>query len=155
VAARKPSDRRHGGDEEIPDLNLVPIMAIMVILIPMLIYMFTFHQIRVQRVMAPRRGTGAKKANEEKKEKELNLTIVIKRNQGFALTWEQALMDGTQTSDLIKMRTFQGEQEAYCGDPSDPDAERHQGCEFVNGVCQCYDFPAFLQLSRAKKAEVQ
>jgi len=88
MAARKPSERRHGSVDEVPELNLVPIMAIMVILIPMLIYMFTFHQIRVQRVMAPRRGTGAQKTKEEKKEKELNLTILIKKDRGFQVTWE-------------------------------------------------------------------
>ena len=39
--ARKPSDRAHG-EEVNADLNLVPIMAILIILIPVLLYAFTF-----------------------------------------------------------------------------------------------------------------
>ena len=150
MAARKPSERRHGGENEIPELNLVPIMAIMVILIPMLIYMFTFHQLRVQRVMAPRRGTGAQKTKEEKKEKELNLTILIKKDRGFRLTWEQALMPETQSLPLIKMRQV---DDNYCGDPADKDSQRAQGCWLRAEGCYCYDFPElYNELVKKKEA---
>lgn len=149
MAARKPSERRHGGADEIPELNLVPIMAIMVILIPMLIYMFTFHQIRVQRVMAPRRGTGAQKTNEEKKEKELNLTILIKKDRGFQVTWEQALMPDTQASKMISMRQV---DDIFCGDPNDSKSVRAQGCWPRAEGCFCYDFAAlYNELVQKKK----
>jgi len=151
MAARKPSDRRHGGEDEVPELNLVPIMAIMVILIPMLIYMFTFHQIKVQRVMAPRRGTGAAKAKEEKKEKELNLTILIKKDKGFRLTWEQALMPETQSLPLIAMRKV---DDKYCGDPNDQEQDpRAQGCWPRAEGCLCFDFAAlYNELVKKKEA---
>jgi biopolymer transport protein ExbD len=139
MAARKPSDRRHGGsNDDNPEVNLAPIMAIMVILIPILIYMFTFHQIKVQRVMAPRKGTGAQKTKEEKKEKELNLTILIKKDRGFQVTWEQALMeDGAQASETIQMRQV---DDQFCGDPSDRKKVRSQGCWPRAEGCFCYDF---------------
>ena len=91
-------------------------MAIMVILVPMLIYMFTFHQIKVQRVTAPRRGTGAKKAKEEQKEKPLNLTVIIlnKKEKGFKLTWDETLMTEQQSTPLIPMVQSKDEN---CGDP--------------------------------------
>ena len=41
--ARKPSSRRHS-TTDLDDVNLVPIMSILVILIPMLIYAFTFFE---------------------------------------------------------------------------------------------------------------
>jgi biopolymer transport protein ExbD len=136
--ARKPSDRSHGqGEEEPGDVSLVPIMAIMVILIPMLIYMFTFHTIKVQRVMAPRRGTGAKKASEDKKEKELNLTIMIKREKGFQLSWEEQLMTETQNAPLLPMRQA---KDVHCGDPNSDKDERVQGCNRRAEGCYCYDF---------------
>jgi biopolymer transport protein ExbD len=138
MAARKPSSRSHGQQEEDPELNLVPIMAIMVILIPMLIYMFTFHLIKVQRVMAPRRGTGAKKAQEEKQEKPLNLTILIKRDKGFQLSWEEQLMSESQSAPLLAMRQL---DDIFCGDPSQPDKDtRAQGCFPRPEGCFCYDY---------------
>ena len=64
--ARKPSERAHGEDVE-AELNLVPIMAILVILIPVLLYAFTFFEVKVQAVAAPRLGP-AKKTEKNKDE---------------------------------------------------------------------------------------
>ncbi len=152
MAARKPSERRHGsGEEPEASVSLIPVMAIMVILVPMLIYMFTFHQIKVQRVMAPRRGTGAKKTQEEKKDKELNLTILIKRDRGFQLSWEEALMTDTQQAPLLPMRQA---KEEYCGNanpgPGEKDS-RAQGCWRRAEGCYCYDFVALYNELVAKK----
>lgn len=148
MAARKPSERRHGGGEELSELNLVPIMAIMVILVPMLIYMFTFHQIKVQRVMAPRRGTGAKKPVDEQKQKELNLTIMI-ADDGFQLTWEEALM--TDTAKAPKLGLIKVKDEA-CGDPESEKDDGQQGCIMKSGGCYCYDFPGLYAALVDKKS---
>ena len=137
MPARKPSDRRHGGDDDVAALNLVPIMAILVILIPMLIYMFNFSEIKVQRVMAPRRGTGSK-TTKETKEKPLNLTVMIKGTNGFALTWEEALMPDMQRLPVIPMRQADSK---YCGDPDKPEDNRRHGCWYRPEGCFCYDFP--------------
>ncbi len=147
MAARKPSERRHGAEEESPELNLVPIMAIMVILIPMLIYMFNFSEIKVQRVMAPRRGTGAQKTKEEKKEKPLNLTIKIQGDKGFALQWEEALMTDNRRAPLIPMRQASNE---FCPNPEEP-GTGSQGCIMRSDGCFCYDFAGlYTELVRLK-----
>lgn len=148
MAARKPSERAHGGESEVADLNLVPIMAIMVILVPMLIYMFNFNQIRVQRVTAPRRGTGSKKAADESKEKELNLTVLIRKDKGFQVTWEEALMPDQQTTPLIPM---QQSDDSDCGNPEDPKADRTPGCFPRPEGCFCYDTAALYTELVAKK----
>ena len=139
MAARKPSERSHGGGgDDVPDLNLVPIMAIMVILIPMLIYMFTFHTIKVQQVMAPREGTGAKKTQEEKQKKPLNLTVTIKKGTGFLLQWEEDIEQSTKESPIIGLVTVDATK--WCDTENDGKGML-QGCENQNGVCTCYDFP--------------
>jgi len=133
MAARKPSERRHVGSDNVPELNLVPIMAIMVILIPMLIYMFTFHQIRVQRVSAPRRSTQTSKANEEQK-KPLNLTVIIRQNKGFTVTWEEDAQQGTQDGGPIGL--YKAPDDKWC----DAD-DGIRGCLEIadQGGCVCYD----------------
>ena len=131
MAARKPSERRHADSDASPELNLVPIMAIMVILIPMLIYMFTFHQIRVQRVSAPRTSTQTSKANEDKK-KALNLTVIIRQNKGFTVTWEEEHHQGIQDGGPIDM--WNAPDDSWC----DKD-EGVQGCVLSDGICRCYD----------------
>ena len=133
MASRKPSDRRHVGSENVPELNLVPIMAIMVILIPMLIYMFTFHQLRVQRVSAPRSSTQTSKANEEQK-KPLNLTVIIRQNKGFTVTWEEDAQQGTQDGGPIGL--WKAPDDKWCGED-----DGVRGCLDLpeQGGCVCYD----------------
>lgn len=138
MAARKPSERRHGRDQDTPELNLVPIMAIMVILIPMLIYMFNFSEIKIQRVTAPRRGTGAQKTKEEKKAKPLNLTIMIDPVKGFTLNWEPEHMGSRKPPVLGRIQSL----DEYCPDENKPGTGA-QGCSRLAGTgpCLCYDFP--------------
>lgn len=142
--------RKNRPEGEVPELNLVPIMAIMVILVPMLIYMFTFHQIKVQRVTAPRRGTGAKKAKEEQKEKPLNLTVIIMKNKGFKLTWDETLMTEQQSTPLIPMVQSKDE---YCGNPEDKKGDRTPGCFPRAQGCFCYDFASLYNDLVAKKVK--
>ena len=142
--------RKNREPGETAELNLVPIMAIMVILVPMLIYMFTFHQIKVQRVTAPRRGTGAKKAKEEQKEKPLNLTVIIlnKKEKGFKLTWDETLMTEQQSTPLIPMVQSKDE---HCGDPDSEKSDRSPGCFAQAQGCFRYDFAALYNDLVAKK----
>jgi len=101
--ARKPSERAHGEEVE-ADLNLVPIMAILVILIPVLLYAFTFFEVKVQAVAAPRLGPAKKtEKKDEDKEKPLNLTVLVTKN-GFALKQQAELTDGEEPP--IPKRTF-------------------------------------------------
>lgn len=98
--ARKPSSRRHKVGE-LDDINLVPIMSILVILIPMLIYAFTFFEVTVQSVAAPKMGTGKAKTKETDEKKPLNLTVLIS-DDGFMLKYDEEQMGGEQEAPIKK-----------------------------------------------------
>ena len=100
--ARKPSDRSHS-TEELGELNLVPIMSILVILIPVLLYAFSFFEVKVQAVSAPRMGPTNNKKKEEPKEKPLNLTVLI-TSKGFVIKQQAELT--TEPEKQIFKRTF-------------------------------------------------
>ena len=51
--ARRPSERRHS-EEELEEVNLIPIMSILCILIPVLILAFNFFEVSIQQVAAPK-----------------------------------------------------------------------------------------------------
>lgn len=82
--ARKPSERRHGEDGD-TDLNLVPIMNLVLMLIPAILITAAFVEITVINVSAPQIGGGAPPEQLDKPEKPpLNLTIVL-TDQGFTI----------------------------------------------------------------------
>ena len=87
--ARKPSEASHRAAEKMEDLNLSPIMALLVLLIPMLLLMFNFYEVTVQAVAAPKLGTGKSKPGEDPK-KPLNLTVGISKN-GFVIKQTEEL----------------------------------------------------------------
>lgn len=74
--AKKVRVRRPGNDE-LGEPNLIPIMSILVILIPMLIYAFNYEELAVQTVSLPKTGGGASKGP-----KKLNLTVLVSE-EGF------------------------------------------------------------------------
>ena len=127
--ARKPSDRAHGSEVE-ADLNLVPIMAILIILIPVLLYAFTFFEVKVQAVAAPRLGPAQKnkKKDDEDQKKPLNLTVLVTKD-GFAIKQQAELTDEPEAP--IPKRTFMV-----------------KGKEIVE-----YDYPALYTRIRQKKIE--
>jgi biopolymer transport protein ExbD len=89
MMSRKPSERRNADEKFDDDLDLTPIMSILVILIPVLLFAFSFNEVRVQAVSSPRLGTGkANKKDDEKKP--LNLTVII-TSKGFKLTQQAEL----------------------------------------------------------------
>ena len=100
--ARKPSDRRHGS-EEVGELNLVPIMAILVILIPVLLYAFSFFEVKVQAVSAPRMGPSSGKPKADDDKKPLNLTVLI-TSKGFVIK-QQAELQAEPEKPIYK-RSF-------------------------------------------------
>jgi biopolymer transport protein ExbD len=110
--ARKPSARKNRRAVDYGDLNLVPIMSIITLLIPLLIYAFNFFEIKIVSVAAPRMGTGtSKKTTDEDQKKPLNLTVVIS-DKGFLLKMEPTLVETAEFR--IEKRTFQNTQgEAY------------------------------------------
>ncbi len=85
------------------DINLVPIMSILVILIPMLIFAFTFFEVTVQSVAAPKMGARSSKPKQEQERKPLNLTVVI-RDDSFLLKYQDEDQDDPETT--IQRREF-------------------------------------------------
>ncbi len=99
--ARKPSEASHSSDAG-QELNLAPIMGLLVILIPMLLAMFNFFEVKVQAVAAPKLGTGSSKKSDDQK-KPLNLTVLISKT-GFQLKQESELQ--TEPEKPILRDTF-------------------------------------------------
>lgn len=131
--ARKPSQASHsdsGGNEE---LNLSPIMALLVILIPMLLAMFNFFEVKVQAVAAPKLGTG-KTSSKDPDKKPLNLTVLISKT-GFMIKQQDELQDVAEKQ--IPKDTF----EITVVENSAP----------VTRSVEDYDYPALYSRLRAKK----
>ncbi len=85
------------------DPDLIPIMSIMVILVPMLVFMFSFVEITVQAVAAPKMGTGQSKPTQEDQKRPVNLTVLIS-DKGFVIKYDEEMM--TQEEKPIPLRTF-------------------------------------------------
>ena len=71
-------------------VNLVPVMAIMVILIPMIMYMFEFHRVTVHRVLTPRMASACISGNCHEG-KPLDLTVTVRRTGAFEVSWSDHL----------------------------------------------------------------
>lgn len=76
---------------ETNELNLVPIMGLIVILIPMVLFLYNFFEVKVQAVAAPRLGSAQQKKPEDDAKKPLNLTVHIGKN-GFQIKIQEDLM---------------------------------------------------------------
>ena len=91
---------------KLEELNLTPIMGLMVLLIPMLLFLFNFFEVKVQAVAAPRLGSGAAKPQDgEEEKKPLNLTVHIGKS-GFAIKIQEDLM--VEPIPPIPKRTYDG-----------------------------------------------
>jgi len=75
--ARLPSLRKKQIVEGDVDMDLKPIMGLICILIPLLVYAFSFYEIKVQPVAAPRIGSPSTGEGGEEEKKPLNLTVSI------------------------------------------------------------------------------
>lgn len=94
--AKKPSLRNHG-DVEVEEVNLTPIMSILVILIPMLIYAFNYNEIAVQEVSLPKTGGKSSNPNGPKK---LNLTVLVS-DDGFRIKVQGESETGAPPPDKV------------------------------------------------------
>ena len=111
--------------EKLEELNLTPIMSILVILIPILLFAFTFFEIKIQAVAAPRMGSSKSKSDEDKKP--LNLTVLI-TEKDFKIKQQAEIMEEPERP--IPKRTF----------------------EFEGNTIEEYDYPAlYTRLMEFKK----
>ena len=72
-----PSGRAHKAEADLGDPDLIPIMSIMCILIPVLIFSFTMFEVKVQEISLPKFGGPSSGA----KSKVLNLALLVDRDQ--------------------------------------------------------------------------
>jgi biopolymer transport protein ExbD len=91
--ARKPSGRGHRGKDEVPPLNITPIMNLIIILIPALLLSAAFVQIAVINVSAPQIGSGVAEEKPEDDVKKLNLTVAV-TDKGFTVAGTGAVLGG-------------------------------------------------------------
>lgn len=73
----RPSGRGHVGEEGLGDPDLIPIMSIMCILIPMLIYSFVMYEVKVQEISLPKFGG----PSTSQKSKVLNLAVLVSKDK--------------------------------------------------------------------------
>ena len=106
--ARKPSERSNSKEEE-QELNLAPIMALICILIPALIFAFQFYEITVQSVAAPKLGPKSSQKEDDKDDKPpLNLTVLIS-DKGFVLKWSDEITAEGGEPPRIPRKIFKDE----------------------------------------------
>lgn len=93
--ARKPSERRHrASGEEVGDVNLIPIMNLIVILIPFLLFVSSFIVLGMVNVSSYRLGVGRAKSEAKTPEKPpLQLTVAV-TDEGFRLKYNLATEGG-------------------------------------------------------------
>jgi biopolymer transport protein ExbD len=87
------------------ELNLIPIMGLMVLLIPMVLFLYNFFEVKVQAVAAPRLGSAAQKKPDDDAKKPLNLTVHISKS-GFQIKIQEDLM--VEPIPAIPKRVFTG-----------------------------------------------
>lgn len=89
----KPAKRRNSPVGE-ANIDLTPIMSILVILIPILLFAFTFFEVKVQAVSAPRFSSDGGRPPEEK----VKLTVLVKP-EGFTIK-----LGGDRPDEKIPLR---------------------------------------------------
>lgn len=91
------SRRRPGGAlAALEEVNLVPILSILVVLVPMLIFAFTFFEVTVVSIAAPRLGPPP-----EKKQAEAATVRVVLRSDGFEAAFTAGAADGRASDETI------------------------------------------------------
>lgn len=94
-----PSSKAHGLPEGDNDVNLIPVMGLIMILIPLLLYSFSFFDIRMQPVEAPKTGVAGPGSDKgDKDQKPLNLTVIV-GTPGFAIKMDAEVV-GQENADI-------------------------------------------------------
>jgi biopolymer transport protein ExbD len=91
--------RMMGGETE--EMNLVPFMAVLCILIPMLLLMFSFTEVTAQSVESPK--IPSRVSPTPPTEKPLNLTVLL-TDKGFLIKYDEDRM--AQSEEPIDKRTM-------------------------------------------------
>lgn len=103
--ARLPSERKSRLHVADVDIDLKPIMGLICILIPLLVYAFSFYEIKLQPVSAPKIGAPPPQDAGDEQKKPLNLTVLL-TEPGFAVKMEKELAEGEADINIPK-KSFQ------------------------------------------------
>lgn len=142
--------RKSRFEDEIGDLNLVPIMGLIVLLIPMLLLMVVFTQIGVININAPKLSVGpAQDDPPDEEKKPLNLTVGISE-KGYTIAATGGVLPGQeqqaegdpaagQAGPTIPSSTG---GPCQCGDGEVCPAQCGDGNVCRSGQCVVWDYPA-------------
>lgn len=125
--------RGRSTDVDLGDPDLIPIMSIMCILIPMLIYSFVFFEVKVQEVSMPKYGSSGGAGGPGM----LNLTVVVGRD-GFVLKVQEGA-NPKETFEIKKTRF------PICGDGEDLE------CNCTGEQFEEYNYPELYAKTRELK----
>lgn len=128
--------RKQREETDVGEINLIPIMAILCILIPVILYAFNFFEVKIQAVSAPRMGRSQKKPQDQDK-KPLNLTVLVTK-ENFQLKMTQELMKGSPEPKIFKKRFM---------------VERTEKGKKITEEVETYDYPALYNRLVEKKNE--
>ncbi len=147
---------------ELGELNLVPIMGLIVILIPMLLLMVVFTQIGVININAPKLSVGpASDTPDEPEKKPLNLTIGVSE-KGYTIAATGGILPGQEpaaapgapgAAEAPKGPTIPSkpggpcdgagtDPEKFCGDGMSCPKQCGDGNVCRNNQCVIWDYPA-------------
>ena len=102
-----PSSKAHGVPDIPGEVDLKPVMGLIVILIPLLLYSFSFFTIKIQPVMAPKTGSAAPGSESgDKDKKPLNLTVVVGTTRGFAIKMDAEVVGPANADITIPKKMF-------------------------------------------------
>ncbi len=152
--------KRKAFEIETDEINLMPIMGLMVVLIPMVLLITVFVRLGVINVSAPKIGIGSSKEMPEDEKKPLNLTIGIS-DKGFTIAATGGVLPGEEppapteegaeaperkqgpTIPTIETGTCDGAGvEKRCGDGNICAAQCGDGNVCNNGKCLTWDYLA-------------
>ncbi len=123
-------------EDKIEDVNLMPIMGLMVVLIPMVLLMTSFVHIGIINVSAPRAAVGAPQQQEDDN-KPLNLTVGISREKGFSLMATGGLLPGQDplNPDTIKPLEIAINTTGKCGPETAAPGDKCELGKICPGQC--------------------
>lgn len=160
--ARKPSERRHQELSNVGDVNLLPIMNLLVILIPFLLFVSSFIVLGVINVSSYRIDPGVGRSPERAPGKpQLKLTVAV-TDQGFRLKYNlPANSEGSDDGDQnfipkVMGKRCGGKLNAFsCAKNSDCPGQKLADGRRIRPLCQAtrdYDYRRLNEeLARIKK----
>ena len=103
--AAPPSQKAHGLGETPAEVDLKPVMGLIVLLIPLLLYTFSFFQVKVSPVDVPKVRSAGGQEGEKELEKPLLLTIKITK-VGFTIQMNPDVVGAANANIEIPKKRF-------------------------------------------------